>query len=197
MYFSRLLLNARAKTVRRDLASPYEMHSTLCRLFAEPDETPPRFLWRLEDARQPYLLVQSERQPNWDALQEDYLEQAETKPLQHFDALTAGRVLHFHLKANPTVKRNGKREGLKTLEEQLNWIHQQGERNGFQVLGALVLESQREQYRKRQGGTITLQSVTFQGHLKITHPEPFKDALQNGLGHGKGFGFGLLSIRRA
>jgi CRISPR system Cascade subunit CasE len=40
------------------------------------------------------------------------------------------------------------------------------------------------------------QAVTFDGLLRVTDPEALLAALAGGIGSGKGFGFGLLSLAR-
>lgn len=211
MYLSRLTLNPRAFAARRDLSSPYELHATLCRAFAAPGEAVPRFLWRLEPLRRstlPTILVQSVGVPGWEVLTADafngYLaEQPEAKPVP-LEHLQPGQILRFRLKANPTVTKRDpddpakrKRHGLKGVEEQLEWLARQGQKGGFTVLGALVAHSERVQMVKHKGGSpITVQSVLYEGHLKISDLEPFKAALAAGLGHAKALGFGLLSIAR-
>lgn len=222
MHLSRLVLNPRSLTARRDLASPYQMHATLCRAFAAPDETPPRFLWRPETGRSgrlAHVLVQSEVQPDWEALAHQegshsyFAEQPQTKPLP-LEHLQPEQTLRFRLQANPTVTRfdpealrqrengvtekgKGKRRGIGSVEGQLEWLARQGERGGFAVLGAIVARSERLKVFKHAGGApITLQSVLYEGHLKITDLEAFRAALRSGIGPAKALGFGLLSIAK-
>lgn len=211
MLLSRLVLNPRAFAARRDLSSPYELHATLCRAFAAPDEAVPRFLWRLEPPRNralPTVLVQSADVPGWEVLTADafsgYLaEQPETKPVP-LEHLQLGQILRFRLKANPTVTKRGpddpakhKRHGLKDIEAQLEWLTRQGQKGGFTVVGAMVAQSERVQMFKHKGGSpITVQSVLYEGHLKVADLEPFEAALAAGLGHAKALGFGLLSIAK-
>lgn len=205
MYLSRLLLNLRCKQARTDLSSPYQLHATLCRAFAEPEEKPPRLLWRLEVGRAPVVLVQSPVGPSWNKLEQrfpGYFAQAPESKLLPLEHLQPGQVLRFRLRANPTVTRKDpqnpdkrKRYGLKSVEEQLEWLHRQGAKGGFDLLGAMVAQSERVRMYKHDGSSpIVLQSVLYEGHLKITHLEVFKIALASGLGHAKALGFGLLSI---
>jgi CRISPR system Cascade subunit CasE len=206
VYLSRLQLNPRAKQVRTDLSSAYQTHATLCRAFCEEHETPPPFLWRydLEKETLPTVLVQSQIEPDWEKLEARFpsyfqnVPQTKTIPLEQ---LETQQTLRFRLKANVTItQRNletGKkqRHGLKTLEEQLEWFARQAQKGGFAPLGVMVAQSERVQIRKHDGGMpITLASVTFEGHLKITDLEPFKATLEGGIGHAKALGFGLLSI---
>lgn len=209
MYLSRLQLDPRSKQARTDLASPYELHATLCHAFAGPNQTPARFLWRAEVGKIPIVLVQSAGMPDWEKLARrfpGYFAQPPASkpiPLEH---LQPAQVLRFRLRANPTVTKKDpnnpdskkrKRHGLKTLEEQLEWLHRQGAKGGFSVLGAMVVQSERVRMYKHDGsGPIVLQSVLYEGHLKITDLEVFKHTLAAGLGHAKALGFGLLSIAK-
>lgn len=211
MYLSQLVLNPRSFAARRDLSSAYQLHASLCRAFATSDQSVPKFLWRLEPTQKyapPKVLVQSVSLPDWNSFESErfkgYLAEtpeAKPVPLEH---LQLGQTLRFRLKANPTVTRKDpsnlekrKRHGLKDVEEQLEWLAHQGKNGGFAVLGAMVAQSERVQMFKHGGGRpITVQSVLYEGHLKITSLELFKQTLEFGLGHAKALGFGLLSVAK-
>lgn len=192
MFLSRLTLNPRHPGARRDLANPYELHSTLARAL-EPDTG---FLWRLEELT---LLVQSRAHPDWGRLEPGFLARpSESKPLDLERLAAPGRPWRFRLRANPTVTRDGRRHGLTRLEDQLGWLRRQGERHGFRVLGVTVSAADRVRARKRQASApITLQSVTFDGHLEATDPAQLAAVVRAGLGHGKALGLGLLSLAPA
>lgn len=205
MFLSKLVLDSRSKAARRDLSSPYQMHASLCRAFVGSEQTPPRFLWRLESNQNrqlPQVLVQSLADPDWQKFAsleafEGYLDEmprSKPIPLEH---LQPAQTLRFRLKANPTVTKQGKRHGLKEVEEQLEWLVRQGQKGGFSVLGAMVAGSERvKMYKHEKGSSIVVQSVLYEGHLKITDLETFKQILEAGLGHAKALGFGLLSIAK-
>ncbi|RIH85411.1 CRISPR-associated endoribonuclease Cse3 [Meiothermus luteus] len=207
MYLSRLQLNPRHKQARTDLANPYQLHATLCWAFAEPNQAPPRFLWRAEEDKTPTVLVQSIETPNWEKLLQRFpgylAHPPEHKPIP-LEHLQPGQVLRFRLRANPTVTRKDpenpekrKRHGLKKVEEQLEWLRRQGQKGGFEVLGAMIAQSERVRMHKHtEGPPIVLQSVLYEGHLKITDLERFKKTLASGIGHAKALGFGLLSIAK-
>lgn len=212
MFLSRLILDLRSTQARRDLANPYQMHASLCRALAGPDEPVPRFLWRAETMQAsewPKVLLQSPIEPAWErwlghpALANYLVEPPETKPVS-YGALSSHQVLRFRLQANPTVTRKdpatqkNKRHGLKTIEEQLEWLGHQGQKSGFEVLGAVVVQSKRLRLSRHDPDRppIVLQSVLFEGHLRITHLEAFQTTLAHGLGHGRALGFGLLSVAR-
>ncbi len=173
----------------------------------------------------PILLVQSEVEPQWDVFAERHPNYFSRKvkvgklPLEH---LVQGQTLRFRLKANPTVtKRHDdqpdkqKRVGLYKMEDLLGyrsdngewilgWIERQSdfgtEQRGF-VVGAqdvILRNTERLRFHKHEGGhPITLQSALFDGYLKITDVDLFKETLAKGVGKAKGLGFGLLSVARA
>jgi CRISPR system Cascade subunit CasE len=203
MYLSKLILNPSpaARGVQRDLASLYDLHRTVMRAF--PDEShggPGRVLFRLEPFRPgepPVVLVQSEREPDWSPLEADpsYLLSTDAKP---FDPVIAkGRRLCFRLRANPTVKRNGKRHGITRSEEQLQWLERKAEGAGFCPMDVTVRKSTRyvsvsKSIRSRQQQTHL--GADYEGILEVTDPERFAATMASGIGPAKGYGFGLLSI---
>lgn len=213
MFLSKLLLNICSKQARTDLSNPYQLHATLCRAFARPEETCPRFLWRLEE-KSPTVLVQSALEPHWERISErfpDYFAeppQFKPIPLEH---LQPGQVLRFRLKCNPTVttrakdgsqgedgKPRKKRYGLYRMEDLLGeqgWLARQAAKSGFALRGYMMVKSERISFPKPNSQhRITLQAALYEGYLEITDLERFKATLATGLGHAKAWGFGLLSI---
>jgi len=179
------------------------MHRTLVRAFVAGEaQLPPRFLWRLETSaawRDPQLIVQSNQPGNWAWLDEmaDYLKQpVETKAVAIDTLLQPDARYRFRLLANPTVTRQGKRYGLTSEETQLAWLSRQGERLGFHVEMALVTASDMLVSRKRQT-RIQLQRALFEGILQARNVDALGKAIQAGIGPGKAFGCGLLSLARA
>ncbi|MFT3803778.1 MAG: type I-E CRISPR-associated protein Cas6/Cse3/CasE [Burkholderiaceae bacterium] len=203
MHLTRLRLDPRSAQVRRDLGDPYEMHRTLVRAFAGGvDQSPPRLLWRAEPVAawsSPVVLVQAEVPGDWSVLEAlpRYLKgAAETVVSRPVEWLKTGGCLRFRLFGNPTVTRNGKRLGLVTEDAQLAWLSRQGQRFGFEVEAALVTGS--EVLRGRKGdGHITLLKVCFEGRLRVNDVAALVRALQQGVGPGKAFGCGLLSLARS
>ncbi|MCA6215587.1 type I-E CRISPR-associated protein Cas6/Cse3/CasE [Ideonella sp. B7] len=204
MYLTRLRLDPRSAQARRDLADPYEMHRTLVRAFvADATQAPPRFLWRLEPTspwRAPELLVQSSHAADWAVLAAlpGYLQAEcpwETKALALDPWLKASARCRFRLWANPTVTREGKRRGLAAEADQLGWLQRQGARHGFAVETVLVTGQNRLDSRKGDA-RLSLLQVGFEGLLQVTEPAALQQALAAGIGPGKAFGCGLLSLAR-
>lgn len=202
MQLTRLRLDLRNAQVRRDLADPYEMHRTLVRAFVDDaSHAPPRILWRLEpfaQARAPELLVQSPEPGDWSFLDPTpgyLLCVPETKRIDDLAWLQAGLTCRFRLFANPTVTRDGKRQGILGEDAQLAWLARQGQRHGFSLDGALVTVSDQLEARKK-AMRITLRRACFEGRLTITDADAARTALCEGIGPGKALGLGLLSIAR-
>jgi CRISPR system Cascade subunit CasE len=220
MFLHRIHLDPRCREARRDLADPYQFHSTLCRAFSVPAEKCPKgeFLWRLEQETDPTgyprVLVQSHSLPSWTGIGvRGWLIAADPpvdlKDRLKLDLLKVGQRFRFRLRANPCVRRNGKRLGLFRLEEQEAWIVRKGQQHGFSLpqLASFDLSestqkrvdvrvSQEQMLRGKQhsGNAIRIFSVLYDGILRVAEPDKFRDALQIGIGHGKVMGLGLLSV---
>jgi CRISPR system Cascade subunit CasE len=203
MYLSRLTLDPRHPQARRDLSSRYEMHRTLARAFAPDAQTQPvRFLWRLEPslsfAPTAVLLVQSEALADWsvmDALP-GYAQEIRANKAVDLERLIQpdGRY-RFRLYANPTVTRQGKRFGLFKESDQLAWLERQAENGGFALGACLVSGSERIEARQgKGGGRIIVQTAMFEGILTALETASLALAVRTGLGHGKAWGLGLLSL---
>jgi CRISPR system Cascade subunit CasE len=210
MFFSRLLLNPRSRRVLHDAADPYEMHRTVLRGF--PDKAnggPGRVLWRLEREKPSHpqtLLVQSEKQPDWDPLLAElppyYLTEETLDGLANPDTKQRDPVFVlrqqfvFRLRANPTVKRDGKRHGLFREEDQLGWLARKGHQGGFAVRSARIVPEGTVRAKLRTSVPLAFFSVLYEGLLEVTEPTQFQATLAEGVGSAKGFGFGLLSLAR-
>jgi CRISPR system Cascade subunit CasE len=162
VFLSKLILNARDRRARGDLAQPYELHRTLWRAFPEGD--PGRVLFRVEADRLgggPAVLVQSDHRPRWERLEERGQRYLLAPPqFKEFNpSFVGGQRLRFRLKANPTKKvaslsraerlagaggrdghtKNGRRAALLREEDQVAWLLHKGEEGGFGVPGGWVM----------------------------------------------------------
>lgn len=136
-------------------------------------------------------------------------------------SFTEGTLLRFRLRVNPTRKlcvnplessrRNGPRVPFQTEEDEVAWLDKKGKANGFELLpvmdvflGAkdikdvLVFRENRVYgWKKGENDShvkMTFHSVKFEGLLKVTDRNLFRKALEQGIGSGKAYGFGLLSV---
>jgi len=139
------------------------------------------------------------------------------------EALEPGMRLVFKLRANPTKKigtksgpngerHNGRRVELRSEQDQLNWLRRRGEASGFQLATVRLQpdlpnvraqdEGRRELKARGHRGNgedrqmLTFFSVLYEGELVVADAALFRRALSEGIGPGKAYGFGLLSIAR-
>lgn len=213
MYLSRLILNPLNRQVQREIAQPYEMHRTILRAFPDHlDQTDERVLWRVDSHRRTgalHLLVQSQSAPDWTRLEPADRGRPYLAPIdgpnpavkQVNPSYRSGQVLAFRLLANPTKrlgkaygKDKGKRVGLYKPEEQLAWLNRKAEAAGFAVLSATPHAPGKLRDSQRN---LELLNVRFDGLLQVTEPAQLSEAIAQGIGSGKAFGFGLLSVAPA
>jgi CRISPR system Cascade subunit CasE len=181
-------------------------------------------LWRLDPSDSGFLLyVQSQIEPDWSSLPDHYLTRPhQVRNLQlALQAVSGGSKFAFRLVANPTraVKREeaeqtkraqaGKRSQprhvvLRTPQSQIDWLVRQGERHGFVIPTGRngqpdlaphpALRNLGQSHTGIQPHRITLDHVRYDGHFIITDPVKFTIALRDGIGRGKSYGCGLISL---
>ena len=192
--------------------NPYNFHRHLWRLFpgearetrSSGEELRQGFLFWIEDnptGRPARLLVQSRRTP--EAASE--LIVVGTREFQ--PQPVAGQRLAFLLTANPVktitdTQREAKpgkqsekcRVPLIKEEDQREWIARKlasaGEIETVSVLPHAPI------YFRKDNRNGKLATVTFDGVLRVSDPTRISDLLENGIGHAKAFGCGLLLVRR-
>ena len=205
MYLSRLKYTLNNVRTRRSLSDPYEMHRLIWRAF--PDSAtggPGRVLFRTEEHRRQaavITLVQSEKEPDWKPLEHEGLLLASYKPYEPI--VTSGQRLRFRLRANPTRrvgdkndKLHGKRVGIYGEGKQREWLLRKATKSGFEVTDVLIT-SRENVVSSTRGKKAQHFAVDFDGYLRITDANKFRDTLIKGIGPAKAFGFGLLSIAPA
>lgn len=138
--------------------------------------------------------------------------------------LSTGEQLRFRLLANPVYRarsasldRRGQPVGEKWVGKRLpvpsddeslrNWLERRAEPGGFQLVQmesvqcgyvyfnkGFKREEKQPPGKERKEEWCRLNSARFDGLLRITDANAFRDTLRRGIGPAKAFGFGLLSI---
>lgn len=140
-----------------------------------------------------------------------------------YSEIQGNQALSFRLRANPTKKvakkddpLKGKRVELYREADQIDWLMRKGRERGpdasggFELLMKPIIDEKGEEQliprvnvkregkvkgRKRsQRHETTHLSALFDGLLRVTDPNAFMATLIHGIGPGKAFGFGLLSV---
>lgn len=196
MYLSRLILNQN-RAAELWQSNPYRIHQ---RLMMGCDGEP-RLLFRLEtegDVRQ--ILVQSHVEPDWmRAFGKLTLVRMPVEYKFFQPGLIPGGIYRFRLRANPTARKGGKRLGLLHEEDQHAWLARKLVASGAELVDVLVRPEGFIHSSKHPGveePNQTMLSVLFEGTLKVVSPDQFQVAIENGVGSGKGYGFGLISLAR-
>ncbi len=152
------------------------------------------------------------------------IENPAVKPVdEQFARLADGMTLRFRLDANPTKKlkvstgpdgqpRNGKRVELRNDKDRLDWLQRKAVDGGFaliavqsdakvsatQAIAGNKLTGRRLEAAGGNGAAgrrvITIAPVRYDGLLRITDAGRFRETLRAGIGPGKSYGMGLLSI---
>jgi len=200
MYLSKLTLNPYCRLAMRDLADPYQMHRTIMRAFpSRQDGGPGRVLFRVEPTSHDdpkVVLVQSDKKPDWSVLEAlpGYLIDVRSKWFEI--RCRPGQRFCFRLRANPTVKTNGKRYGLVRYDRQCKWLDRKAQQGGFRLVDFAPRRSVKLIGRAKGDPPQTHLAVDFEGILEVADPELFADTIKRGIGSAKGLGFGLLSVAK-
>jgi len=173
------------------------------------------FLFRIDPGPngRAVILVQSAVKPDWDYAFQNagFLLAAPAEVKLYEPGFAAGQRLRFRLAANPTRKlsqhsreRDGKPVAVKWIGKRVpvpadqlhRWLARQAVAAGFSIdnesttvqAGYIFVSETRDSKGQR------LRSVRYEGILAVTDPVKFRNTLVRGIGPGKAFGFGLLSV---
>jgi len=203
MYITKLELNDRNRDVYRDLGNAHAFHQRIMQAFPDEQRENARADWNVLFRQEPdsnVVLVQSEIAGDWDTLPEGYLTNHQSKPFNaEVIPLESGRVMQFRLKANPSKRDNQTKKliGMFHQSDQLTWLERQAYQHGFAVHGVDVIPTPNI-FGVKTGGKapIRLVTVLYQGILQVSDPDRFLTAIQQGIGRGRSYGCGLLSIAK-
>ena len=208
MYMTRMELDPCRRDTVRALASPGMFHGAIESAF--PGERRRR-LWRVDELNgRSYLLLVSGEEPDLTRAAEQFAPPGagwETKNYQPFlNALADGGVWRFRLAANPTIsapshsQARGKVYAHVTAAQQKNWLLTRAEKHGFSLSDETFDITRRGvlSFRKEaQQRPVTLGVCVFEGLLTVTDALLLRKALTEGIGRGKAYGQGMMTLVRA
>lgn len=212
MYLSRVEIDLKNRRKISDLSHLGAYHNWVESCFPEYKDknNRPRNLWRIDVLNgKSYLLILSTQKPSLEELSKYGVPgSAITKSYNDFlDKLRVNEILRFRLTANPSRKISvpGQRQGRImphiTIAQQKKWFLDRTEDNGFEIIQNQkgfpefdIVNREWKLLRHKGSGTAKLSCVTFEGILKITDLEKFKNAMIKGIGREKAYGMGLLTV---
>lgn len=211
MILTRTTLNPQRQGARKLLGSPQAMHAAILSGFP-PGAEPGRVLWRLDQGqgRHPVVYVVSAAAPDLAHVDEQAgwpsRRMAESVSYQPFlDGLASGQQWNFRITVNPThrVSRGGRSQvlGHVTVAQQTGWLFERAE-----AMGVRFGESEEPTFTlvdrevvkfRRQAATVTLSRASFMGRLEVVEPDLLRQVLTQGVGRGKAYGCGLMTLAGA
>jgi len=204
---TRMPLPTRLASVRRRLSNRQVVHAIVQ---TATNANGRRTLWRVDGEAPEYTLyvvspdgVDAEHLAGEFGVATDSVESRSYAPV--LARLQAGQEWRFRLRANPTkaVAREGRtsaRVALRGEDKQVEWLLRRAPGWGFSIptnrLGVpeVITRNAEESAFRREQATVTLAGVTFDGVLKVEDPAVLSAALVNGMGHGRAYGLGLMTL---
>ena len=205
MYMTRVIL--------RRLPAPNIVHGILSLAFpGKRSEAANENLWRIDHlGNAQALIIVSTDTPDLEQIvskvgdnnrkPDDEVGARQDKTLDYepfLERVSNGQIWNFrlcanpveHIKQSPSDKR-GKIYALRTIEDQLAWLDRQSAKYGFVLKDCTVIGDSWIAFGKTR-----IRAVTFDGVLAVTDANAFRSALTRGIGRGKAYGCGLLTITR-
>ncbi len=206
MYLTRMELSTERRTTLKALASPSRIHGIVESAFEGERK---RNLWRIDSLNgKVYLMILSEDRPDLSDAASKYAPQNDsswqTKDYSNLlQRIKNGNIWRFRLTANPTQSvcvqgERGKVKACITVTEQKEWLNKRTDASGF-ILDPDGFDVVHSHWYKFQKGNdknrpVTLCGITYEGILTVTDEEKFIELLTNGIGRGKAYGMGLMTV---
>ena len=215
MYLTRVELNTRRRETISALSSPQVMHAAVMAGFPAIGRTEGRVLWRVDSIGEAtYLLVQSPGVPDYTHAVEQFGWPASGQGWDTIECdkfitgIKNGDVRRFRITVNPvrSVPVEGGRGKVChhiTASQQLNWFVSRSSKCGFSVdekdddrcFASIV---SRDMVKFKHGeSNVTLSKVTVEGILKVIDADLLRQSINSGIGKGKAYGCGMLSLSGA
>ncbi|MFJ8227939.1 type I-E CRISPR-associated protein Cas6/Cse3/CasE [Streptomyces griseus] len=214
LWLTRIVPDTRSPQARHDLGDPIGTHRRIMSLFPSDAGPDPRarfgILFRTEDTPTgPHLLVQSTYEPDATRLPDGYGTTV-TRPLDALlDAIRPGLTIRYRCAASPVRKPGATTRALYNLPPVValtgtaadEWWLRQADNSGIKPLThhSHPLDAVRGQRRPTGAPPQNIRHARtqFDGTAAIIDTGLLRQAVLNGIGRGKAYGCGLLSIAPA
>ncbi|PJF01955.1 type I-E CRISPR-associated protein Cas6/Cse3/CasE [Streptomyces carminius] len=218
-WLTRIIPNPRSADARRDITgtdAAIHLHRRLMALFPDHAGPDPRarfgVLFRTDDTPTgPHILLQSTHEPDLDRLPDSYSTTALTRPLDPLlDALRPGLTIRYRCVANAIRKPGATTRALYDLPAVVpltgaaadDWWTRQADAAGIKPLTLHSQPLDTVHGRRSTHGPAAHQRIRhartrFDGTAAIIDADLLRTKITEGIGRGKPYGCGLLSIAPA
>ena len=209
MYLTRIALDTHRHETMRALNAVNLLHGAIESAF--PGERQRR-LWRIDVLNgTTWLMLLSETMPDLSRLQAQFGfpdRPCESRSCDElYKRIVTGSRWRFRLVANPTHSvsagekgKRGKAVAEGAVPAQREWLMRHAESHGFHVTpGSFdVTRSEWKLFHKGAdaGRRVTLLQVSYEGVLEVTDTARFLETLTRGMGRGRAFGLGMMTVMR-
>ncbi|MXV86608.1 MAG: type I-E CRISPR-associated protein Cas6/Cse3/CasE [Acidimicrobiales bacterium] len=199
-----LTLNPRSKLARASFRDPQTVHKTLMRCFESDLGCEARkrvgLLWRIEPGDAPTILMQSEAEPEFAALPDDYADIRQRPLGEHIESLHDGLTVNFRVVLNPA--RNSRTGGVNRrivipAKDRPQWAAERVANVGLDAVSVPTITGMADRHVKRGEKRVPVYSVRVDGVARVSDVEHLRAAIRGGIGHAKAWGCGLLTVLRA
>ncbi|WP_022867193.1 type I-E CRISPR-associated protein Cas6/Cse3/CasE [Schaalia vaccimaxillae] len=225
MFLTKIDLDPSRRLARKYLASPQVMHAVIMKAAQSGGPNPSgRVLWRVDRSMaSTRLFLLSPDRPDCSQIVTDAglsMTQAVSLDYNPFlNKLESGQTWVFRLTANPSrsvsngIGKRGKLHGHVTVEQQRQWLIERADRLGF-ALNTVNRESPdestysvtvtqrsrpvfgRDNPHNHVRDRVTINKTVYEGLLRVTDVEVFRNSLTAGIGRSKAYGCGLMTLAK-
>jgi len=177
------------------LRNRYVAKQVVWKAFPDHDGEARRFIYRMREDEEHYpkaiVDIRSAWQPDASQVEAPVVDQFSIEP-DFREGLYA-----FRVDACPTrwSYENGKRRiVIRDYDGQIEWLRRQTQPIG-KLMSARVTNTEEISSTKEKRVNVRMVFATFQGFIDVTNPDALFDAYGNGIGRGRAWGAGMLSVR--
>lgn len=114
------------------------------------------------------------------------------------DGIREGDTYAFKTTLNMVTRgRDGKSRAAVPPNDKMVWLSRTAQRNGFKVNGIPDVFAIVDTFEKPDGKRVTLDKSTVTGVLTVTDADRMRRALSAGIGRGRAYGCGLITLAAA
>lgn len=206
---TRIALDPDRRETMRAMAEPQLIHGAVEAAYEGDRE---RRLWRIDwIGDKCWLLIVSREKPFLRQIQRQFgllnrPNAGDSKDYQPFlDRLSKGQYWRFRLRANPVVSVaakeldvRGKVHAHVTQEQQKQWLVKRSSDYGFSLEpdNFDVVHTAWQQFSKGGRQPVVIRTAAFEGFLQVNEADLLRAGLTQGIGRGKAYGCGLLTLMR-